>query len=88
MRFVITAILLALSGVVIVQLYNLYSKQLALIHQSREAATVIEKLQDENSQLKSDMEYFSDPRNVAKELKSKFNYKEPGETMIIVIPEE
>jgi len=38
--------------------------------------------------LLGDIEYFSNPKNLAKELKSKFNYKNPGEKLIIVVPEE
>lgn len=40
----------------------------------------------ENSDLKSEIEYFSIPENLEKELKSRFNYKEVGEKMMIVVP--
>jgi len=40
----------------------------------------------ENSDLQSDIEYFSYPENLQKELKAKFNYKEPGEKMMIIVP--
>jgi len=43
-------------------------------------------LTKENSDLQSDIEYFSYPENLEKELKAKFNYKNPGEKMIIVVP--
>ena len=46
----------------------------------------IRTLVKENTNLKSDIEYFSIPENLEKELKSKFNYKEAGEKMIIVVP--
>jgi len=40
----------------------------------------------ENSDLNSDIEYFSYPENLQKELKAKFNYKNPGEKMMIITP--
>lgn len=43
-------------------------------------------LQSENKTLKEDISYFSNPLNLEKELKAKFNYKDPGEKMIIVVP--
>lgn len=46
----------------------------------------IRTLVKENTDLKSDIEYFSIPENLEKELKSKFNYKEVGEKMIIIVP--
>ncbi|MBN2198005.1 septum formation initiator family protein [Candidatus Wolfebacteria bacterium] len=46
----------------------------------------LEALMDENKKLQSDIEYFSYPENLEKELRLKFNYKKPGEEMIIVVP--
>ncbi len=43
-------------------------------------------LAKENTDLKSQIEYFSIPENLEKELKSRFNYKEAGEKMMIVVP--
>ena len=46
----------------------------------------MEALVKENTNLKSNIEYFSYPENLEKELKSKFNYKKAGEKMMIVVP--
>lgn len=46
----------------------------------------MEALAKENINLKSEIEYFSIPENLEKELKSRFNYKEAGEKMLIVVP--
>jgi len=43
-------------------------------------------LAEENANLKSEIEYFSIPENLEKELKSRFNYKDAGEKMMIVVP--
>lgn len=41
---------------------------------------------EDNRKVKSEIEYFSIPENLKKELKSKYNYKQPDEKMIIVVP--
>lgn len=38
---------------------------------------------EDSENLKADLEYFSDPANIEKELRSRFNYKNPGEKLII-----
>lgn len=43
-------------------------------------------LSKENSDIQSEIEYFSHPENLEKELKQRFNYKKPGEKMIIITP--
>ena len=40
----------------------------------------------DNNNLKSQIEYFADPRNLEKELRARFNVRLPGEKLIIVVP--
>lgn len=40
-------------------------------------------LKIDSEHLKSDLEYFKSPENLEKELRSKFNYKNPGEKLVI-----
>ncbi|MEK7114527.1 MAG: hypothetical protein AAB698_01400 [Patescibacteria group bacterium] len=40
----------------------------------------------ENSDIQSEIKYFSHQENLEKELKQRFNYKKPGEKMIIITP--
>ena len=46
----------------------------------------LQALLGENADLRSDIEYFSHPENLEKELKSRFNYKKPDEKMLIIVP--
>jgi cell division protein FtsB len=46
----------------------------------------LQALSKENADLQSDIEYFSRPENLEKELRAKFNYKKPGEKMMIIVP--
>ena len=45
-----------------------------------------ELLEKENQTLKENIEYFGYADNLIKELKSLFNYRQPGEKMIIIVP--
>jgi len=45
-----------------------------------------ELLEKENRILEEDINYFSYADNLIKELKSLFNYRQPGEKMIIIVP--
>lgn len=40
----------------------------------------------ESADLKSEYEYFSNPENLNKELRSRFNYTLPGEKLLILVP--
>jgi hypothetical protein len=42
------------------------------------------KLQEAN--LQEETQYLSNPVNLEKELRAQFNYKNPGETMVIIVP--
>ena len=44
-----------------------------------EGADARDNLQEEN-------QYPSNPANLEKELRARYNYKKPGETMVIIIP--
>jgi cell division protein FtsB len=43
-------------------------------------------LLEDNNKLKQEIEYFSDPHNLEKELRAR-NYRKPGENLIIVTPQ-
>jgi cell division protein FtsB len=55
------------------------------INNLKTSASVLEK---ENQSLKENIEYFSQPDNLMKELKSLFNYRQPGEKMMIIVPRD
>ena len=46
----------------------------------------LESLDKKNVNLRGEIEYFSHPENLEKELRSKFNYKLPGEKTLIIVP--
>lgn len=84
-----TAILIILIIVLLAawtQIYFIFKE----LSQSKEKFGVLKAKADsliaENAEIKSEIEYFSRPENLEKELRAKFNYKKPEEKMIIVVP--
>jgi len=86
MRLVIIIILCLVLIGVSAQIYFILKESNGLKKDLDDLNGRIGVLAKENSDLKSDIEYFSNPENLEKELKSKFNYKEAGEKMMIVVP--
>jgi len=86
MKNVISILLIAAIAFLGWQFFNLYIKNISLENSSDELNNEISSIKTENKDLASDINYFSNPENLEKELKSKTNYRKSDETMIIVIP--
>jgi len=54
--------------------------------ESTELRGKVNALVQENESLQESIEYYENPENLIKELKSQFNYREEGEHLIIVVP--
>jgi cell division protein FtsB len=80
--FVLGAILL----VVLTQIYLILKEREELKAELSGLSNRLETLNEENGFLMSEINYFSNPENLEKELRSKLNYKSPGEEMMIIIP--
>lgn len=44
------------------------------------------KAEADEATLKEETQYLADPVNLEKELRARFNYKKPGEKMIVIVP--
>ena len=86
MKNAISAILILMIAFLGYQLFNLYLQHYDLEKSAEKLNAQITSLNNENGNLNSDIEYFSNPENLEKELKSQSNYRKAGEQMIIVIP--
>lgn len=81
--------LIFLSLLLILMAYETFS----LLSQKKDVAEKYEELQralaqskDDQEKLKTEINYLSDPSNLEKDLRSRFNLKKPGEKMIIIVP--
>ena len=78
-------IILAVVGLLGVGAYDLLEDSASLKKEAEALEVSLNKLQEENKDLISRMEYFQHPENLLKELKSQFNYREIGEGLIIIV---
>jgi cell division protein FtsL len=69
-----------------VQAYLISRERNSLDSQLSDLNNHINSLKAENDNLLGEIKYFSDPENLAKELKAKFNYRGGDEKMMIIIP--
>ena len=86
LRFLKISALVVVIGFLGWGLFNLERQSRSLETKTKDLqtdATVIEK---ENQAVKNNIEYYSYPENLLKEAKSLFNYRQPGEKMMIIIP--
>ena len=86
MRIFIAIILSIILSAILAQSYFFIKERNRLKTDSDNLSSRLQALSKENADLQSDIEYFSRPENLEKELKSRFNYKKPGEKMMIIVP--
>jgi len=80
---IILIILIVISGV---ELFFLFRNEKNLKNELVEISQKVQSLSKENQDLKAQIDYYSDPANLEKELKAKFNYRRPDEKMMIIVP--
>ena len=86
MKRIITIVLLLILSVLLYQVYQLYRYQGGLQKVFSDLSLRVAALRTESLNLQADLNYFKEPENLEKELRAKFNYKNPGEKLIIVVP--
>lgn len=88
MRNAIYIIFFLILGGLLYQVYTINNGRRELVNESAIVGEELELVVGENEDLHGKIEYFSNPRNLEKELRARFNYRLPYEKLIIVIPEE
>jgi cell division protein FtsB len=83
LAIVILCILLVLVGI---QIFSFFKQEHDLSQALADAQARLLKAQQNEASLSATMQYLANPANLAKELRSHFNYKKPGETMIVIVP--
>lgn len=70
-----------------IEIFFIMRESGALEASNRELMARISTLEQEQKELANDIEYYSDENNLEKTLRERFNYKYPGEEMIIIVPQ-
>ena len=65
---------------------SFWFQEQSLNAQFSQVQTQLTKAQSEEADLQLETQYLANPENLEKELRARFNYKKPGETMIIIVP--
>lgn len=86
MKLGIIIILIIILIAVLVQAYFILKERDQLKAKLDNLNDRLSVLLKDNADIKSEIEYFSNPENLEKELKQRFNYKKPGEKMMIIVP--
>ena len=86
MKRILTTILFLAVIALLWQLFQLYLQNSGLKNNLGIIEKKLNSLSGENGRFQADLKYFAFPENLEKELRSRFNYKKPGEKLIIVVP--
>ncbi len=87
-NFLFVFVLSAIAVFALMELLFVLSSHRKLSNQRDLIAPEAESINKENASIKEDISYFTDPQNLEKELRGEFNYKKPGEKMIIIVPQQ
>ncbi len=88
MKFFLVLFLLVVLVVSGLQVYRLFTQRAELNAEIEKFNGQASVLEAENALLQKDINYFSRDENLAKEFKSKFNYRAPDENLIILVPRQ
>ena len=68
------------------QVFSFVGQEWSLGGQLADVQANLTKAQVQETSLQEEVRYLSNPANLEKELRARFNYKKPGETMVIIVP--
>ncbi|KKU11833.1 MAG: hypothetical protein UX16_C0003G0018 [Parcubacteria group bacterium GW2011_GWB1_45_7] len=88
MKRVIYIIFIVVFVAIAFEVYKVDSQRRELEREMATLVNEIELVEGDNSNITEKIEFFSEARNLEKELRARFNYRLPFEKLIIVIPEE
>ena len=78
---VVLSLFLILIGV---QVFSFVGQEWSLGSELADVQANLTKAQTQETSLQEENQYLSNPANLEKELRARFNYKKPGETMVII----
>jgi cell division protein FtsL len=72
--------------IVSTRFYSFFVEERQLNSELADIQVQLTKSQTNETDLQNEVQYLSNPLNLEKELRAQFNYKKPGETMIVIVP--
>ncbi|PIR88171.1 MAG: hypothetical protein COU10_00660 [Candidatus Harrisonbacteria bacterium CG10_big_fil_rev_8_21_14_0_10_45_28] len=86
MRFFVVTFLVVVMIFLASQFFALNNERGEYVEQVEANSVETRILEIENKELKEDLEFYQDDKNLSKELRAQFNYHEPGEELLILVP--
>ena len=86
MKLAAVIILSALFVLVGAQVYKFWGQANVAMRDYFDLQEKVNAAKQDNAKFQTELDYYSNPANLEKELRARFNYKEPGEKMIIIVP--
>ena len=80
---VILAIVLIL---VASRVFAFFMQERQLSAELSDVGTRLAQAETNEANLQAEVQYLANPLNLEKELRARFNYKKPGETMVVIVP--
>jgi cell division protein FtsB len=78
--------LFALVGLMGVRLVSFIHTERALAEQMASQETALRDIQKDKAKLEHDLQFLDDPANVEKEIRARFPYRAPDETLMVIVP--
>ena len=88
MRIAAITILLIALALIGSRVYAFFVQERGLSSALADVQARLTKAKADEANLQSEVQYLANPLNLEKELRARFNYKKPGETMIVIVPTE
>lgn len=81
---VVLCVVLVLLGM---RIFSFIKEQRQLSATLLDTQARLQKAKTDEANLSAQLQYLQNPENLQKELRAQFNYKKPGETMLIIVPQ-
>ena len=82
MVFILAGFLVFLLG----RMWYFYEHGVEIGRSVEQLSSEAAKAKRENEALRADYDYYQNSANIEKELRGRFNYRSPDETMIVIVP--
>jgi cell division protein FtsB len=71
---------------VVAQMVSAIKEEHSLAATFSDVENRLQQTKTEEQSLSAEMDYLTNPVNLEKELRARFNYAKPGETMVVIVP--
>ncbi len=86
MKIIVAVILLVVLILIGNEIFFFWRKNQTVGQRYQELRLQLDKAEANYQRLEADFTYYLNPANLEKELRSRFNYRQPGEKFIIIVP--